>query len=100
MAGKHKLTKQNDILPDSYEAITDFMALARHNRRILKRYVKCYCYHCRHIYSVDKIKLWADDNNTAVCPRKTCGVDSVIPWKYEKPSEEFTLRIFNMHWGD
>lgn len=51
--------------------------LSLHNRSQIKEGVPCACYFCLQIIDGGEIDEWADDGDTAICPR--CNVDAIVP---------------------
>lgn len=47
------------------------------NRAKLKASQQAGCYRCGHIFAVNEIQHWTDNDETALCP--SCGQDSVLP---------------------
>ena len=49
---------------------------AANNRSEVIRSTNCGCFYCGEIFAPSEVKKWADNLNTAICPR--CNVDAVI----------------------
>jgi hypothetical protein len=63
------------------------------NRHELGSSKICGCFYCLAIYSPWEIDEWADDNQTAICPK--CGIDSVIGESKDYKLDAELLREMN-----
>jgi len=48
-----------------------------HNRSEIKENVPCVCYFCMQVIDGSEVEDWADDGDTALCPR--CNIDAIVP---------------------
>jgi hypothetical protein len=77
--------KATRALNEAGELFTDALTLSKkeasllslHNRSEIKEGVPCVCYFCMQVIDGGDIEEWADDGDTAVCPR--CNVDAIVP---------------------
>lgn len=65
---------------DSYvlvqQALKDIHRHSFKNREEIQSSVLCHCFACKEASASSHVTEWADDGDTALCPR--CGIDSVI----------------------
>lgn len=47
-----------------------------HSRKEIEKSKKCGCFCCLEVFDAETIDIWADNNDTPICPH--CYVDSVI----------------------
>ena len=62
-----------------------------HNRPFLTDQTRCGCFHCQQTYAADEITDWADDGQTAICPR--CGVDAVLSAHTDPLTADFLAQM-------
>jgi hypothetical protein len=67
------------------------------NRPDLTGRVGCGCFHCRQVYAAEEIADWADDGQTAICPR--CGVDAVLSARTDPLMADFLARMHARWFG-
>jgi hypothetical protein len=68
---------------------------SRH-REELERGARCGCFYCLAIFPPAEIRVWIDDQSTAMCPR--CSIDSVIGEASGFPIEREFLAAMRRHW--
>jgi len=57
---------------------------------------RCGCYHCLEVFTVDQVRKWIDNHDTAMCPY--CGIDAVIGSAAGFPLTRPFLREMRRHW--
>lgn len=67
-----------------------------HNRNLIAVANKCYCFYCKAIIESREIKDYADNGQTAICPK--CGINSIIPDSIEEGVDEKTIAEMNEYW--
>lgn len=59
---------------------------------------KCGCFYCCNVFTSSEISTWADNGETAVCPK--CGCDSVLPSNVGFPlTDEFLGDMYTHYFG-
>ena len=72
-------------------------AYSSHNRVLIGKANRCYCFHCTRALSPAEITRYADDGETALCPH--CGIDAVIPDSIgSEVLTEMMVREMNKYW--
>jgi hypothetical protein len=69
-----------------------------HNRQQVEVSEACGCFYCLAIFAPAEIDDWADDEDTALCPR--CGIDSVIGSDCGVPITADFLGAMKARWFD
>lgn len=67
-----------------------------HNRNLIMLANRCYCFHCKTALDRHEIKEYADDGQTAICPK--CGIDAIIPDSIEDSIDEKTISEMQEYW--
>jgi hypothetical protein len=57
------------------------------NKDILNQSERCGCFYCIKIFPISEVKIWTDDEQTAVCP--FCNMDAVLGDAAVELSSEF-----------
>ena len=63
--------------------------LSLRNRQAIEQSDKISCYFCLEVQPSDRIKVWLDDEVTAVCPK--CGTDAIVPGEVDRGILEMAL---------
>ena len=71
-------------------------AYSSHNKDLVAASEKCYCFHCKAVVSRFLIKDFADNGQTAICPK--CGIDSILPGSIEEVASEHIISEMNEYW--
>ena len=79
------------------DALTQAHEHSMHNRPFLTDQVRCGCFHCQQTYAAEEITDWADDGQTAICPR--CGVDAVLSAHTDLLTADFLARMHARWFG-
>ncbi len=58
------------------DPVYNFGNVSYKNKILIENSEECSCYHCLKVFSKDDIKVWADEDETATCPK--CGMDAVL----------------------
>jgi hypothetical protein len=66
------------------------------NRSDLKQSDLCGCFYCLEVFPPNEIQDWADNGDTAICPK--CGIDSVIGSLAGYPIQREFLSKMHDHW--
>ena len=83
----------------SYEKEAQFKRLhaySSHNKDLIAVSMKCYCFYCKEVVDAYEITDYADNGQTAICPR--CGIDSIIPDSIEEGVDNSTISDMNEYW--
>lgn len=76
--------------------INDLPKLALKNRQAINQSKNAGCFHCLKLFPIEEIKLYTDNDQTAICPY--CNTDCVIGdycgWQITNES----LKIANKFW--
>lgn len=81
----------------SAEDLTQAHSHCINNRHEVERSVVCGCFYCKKTFRSSEIEDWADDGETALCPK--CGIDSVIGDKVvARAADEDFLRQMRRQW--
>ena len=94
--GKYK-SKRNYAY--SYEKESQFKKLhaySSYNKDLIKTADKCYCFYCKSIIAKDDIKNYADNGQTALCPK--CEIDAIIPDSIEDTVDQQIISEMNEYW--
>lgn len=67
-----------------------------HNRYLVDISEQCTCFYCKHTIDSREITEYADNGQTAVCPK--CGIDALIPDSIEEPLDENTVAEMHEYW--
>lgn len=67
-----------------------------HNRELILRSNKCYCFYCKSIVSSNEIIEYIDNNETALCPK--CDIDSIIPDAIDDTIDQKVIDDMNQYW--
>lgn len=67
-----------------------------YNRNLIAVAGKCYCFHCKATVNGREIVRYADQGQTAICPK--CGIDSIIPDSIDENVNEETIAEMNEYW--
>ena len=90
-------TKSRDSYSYEKEAqLKKLHTYSSHNRNLVAVANKCYCFYCKTISDSLEIKDYADNGQTAICPK--CGIDSIIPDSIEETMDEKTIAEMNEYW--
>jgi len=57
---------------------------------------QCGCFYCLEVFPMNQIKVWIDDEDTALCP--FCGIDAVIGSAAGFPLTAAFLSEMRGHW--
>ena len=71
-------------------------AYSSHNKDLVAASEKCYCFHCKAVVSTFLIKDFADNGQTAICPK--CGIDAMIPDSVEENIDTEIITELNEYW--
>jgi hypothetical protein len=66
--------------------------LSTNHREAMQAATHVSCYFCMTISLANAVKLWVDNDSTALCPN--CEIDAVIPGQLDMP----TLEALNIRW--
>ena len=67
-----------------------------HNRDRIAVSSKCYCFHCKAIMESREILRFADNGQTAICPK--CSIDSILPDSIDEPLDKTIIVEMNEYW--
>ena len=67
-----------------------------HNRDLIKKSKKCYCFNCMHIMNSSEIEIYIDGEQTALCPE--CSIDSIIPDCVDDNLNESVITEMHKYW--
>ena len=67
-----------------------------HNRELILKSNKCYCFYCKSILSSNEIIKYIDNNETALCPK--CDIDSIIPDAIDDTIDQKVIDDMNQYW--
>ena len=67
-----------------------------HNRSNIAAANKCYCFHCKAVMKSREILRFADDGQTAICPK--CGIDSILPDSIDEPLDTKIIAEMHEYW--
>lgn len=71
-------------------------AYSANNRSLIAASYKCYCFYCKESMYRGAIEEYADDGQTALCPK--CGIDAIIPDSIEESVDENIIAEMNEYW--
>jgi len=83
----------------SYETETLLQKLhtyATANKALVEKAEKCYCFRCNKVWEKRRIKSFADDGQTALCPG--CGAAAILPDSIDETLDEKTLALMHDYW--
>ncbi len=90
------MSERDDTLPepgDGGRAVKEAATASFHNRTEIEAAGECACYYCLETFPSAEVVKWADEGQTAVCPR--CGIDSVVP---RRVASDRLLRDMHAYW--
>jgi len=96
-AKRHKGCSMSDSY--SYEEKIKLERLhtySSHNKELLEKSNKCYCFYCLQTFESSEIKSFLDNEQTAMCP--SCMIDSIIPDSIDETIDENTLSMMHEYW--
>ena len=67
-----------------------------HNKKWVDTADQCYCFYCKRRINAADITEYADDGQTALCPK--CGVDSLLPDSIEEAVDAITVSLMHEYW--
>ena len=71
-------------------------AYSSHNKDLVAVSGKCYCFHCKAVVSSYLITDYADNGQTALCPK--CGIASILPDAIEEVTNKNIIAEMNEYW--
>ena len=71
-------------------------AYSSHNKSLIEKSKKCYCFNCMHVMDSGEIKVYIDGEQTALCPE--CSIDSIIPGVVDESLNESVISEMNKYW--
>lgn len=71
-------------------------AFSSHNRSFVSTSNKCYCFYCQSCMAPDEIIDYADNEQTAVCPK--CNTDAIIPDSIDEVVDENIISQMHAYW--
>ena len=71
-------------------------AYSSHNRSMIERSKRCYCFNCMHIMDSSDIEVYIDGDQTALCPE--CSIDSIIPDCVDEELNDGVISEMNKYW--
>lgn len=83
----------------SYETETRLQKLhtyATANKELVETAENCYCFRCRKVTESRKIKRYAEDGKTALCPH--CGTAALLPDSIEEVLDQQTVSLMYEYW--
>jgi hypothetical protein len=69
---------------------------AMNNRDMLNASKKAGCFHCCSTFNTSEVKLYTDQNKTAICPK--CGIDAVLGDRFGLELSENFLQEARDYW--
>lgn len=83
----------------SYEEesrIKKIHAYASHNKALIEKSQKCYCFYCKNVMDSSEINRYLDEEETALCPK--CGIDSIIPDGIDENIDKGIIEEMHDYW--
>lgn len=71
-------------------------AYSSHNRELVARSRKCYCFYCQSVSEAEQVTRYFEDEQTALCPN--CGIDSILPDGIDEPLDESIISQMHDYW--
>ncbi len=94
--GDRKMLRTHPYSYDEEALFEKLHAYSLHNRDMVLRSKKCYCFFCREAFESGDIEDFVDDGQTALCPR--CRISAIIPDCVEEEIDGQTVSDMNEYW--
>ena len=67
-----------------------------HNKKMVEESENCHCYYCQSTVDSGSVESYADDGETALCPR--CGINALIPDSVDEKIDANVLHDMHEYW--
>lgn len=94
--GNHKLRHKRSYSYETESRLKKLHAYSSYNRKLVDVADQCYCFYCQNTMDAGEIEDYADDGQTAICPK--CGIDSILPDSIEEALDANTIAEMNEYW--
>jgi Zn finger protein HypA/HybF involved in hydrogenase expression len=94
--GKGKIKVKRSYSHEKESQMERLHAYASHNKELIEKSDKCYCFHCKSVFESGEIERYLNEETTAICPK--CGIDSVIPDGMDEKIDETIISEMHDYW--
>lgn len=94
--GNYKLRIYKTYSHEERTKIEKLHSYSSHNKDLISKASKCYCFYCKHAFDSNEINNYIDDGQTALCPN--CDIDSIIPDSIDEKINESIIDEMNKYW--
>ena len=93
--GKGKIKINRSYSQEKKSQMERLHAYATHNKELIEKSDRCYCFHCKSIMESREIERYLEEK-TALCPK--CGIDSIIPDVIDESIDETVISEMRDYW--
>ncbi len=94
--GKGKMKVNRSYSYEKESQMKRLHAYASHNKDLVEKSDKCYCFYCKSIFESSEVNSYIDVKQTALCPK--CHIDSVIPDSINEIVDESIISEMHDYW--
>lgn len=94
--GNYKLKHNYTYSYEKESQLKKLHAYSSHNKELIEKANKCYCFYCKSSMEKSDIKCYIDNGQTALCPK--CQIDAIVPDSIEDAVDEQIISEMNEYW--